>query len=142
MPRIRIDLPEAFGFATEVPVCIGHINYTQHLDNAQLLALVSEARLRYLTSLGYASELDIEGVGLVIADVAAQYRSEGKHGETLVIEMKAEDFNRYGCDFAWRVSDKASGREVARGKHGIVCFDYGVRKAVPMPAAFRAKAAA
>lgn len=141
MPRIKIDLPEAFSFATEVPICIGHINYGNHLDNAQLISLVSEARVRYFKSLGY-TELDVEGVGIVIADVAAQYRSEGRHGETMVVAMAAEHFNQHGCDLVWRMSDKASGREVARGKHGIVFFDYTMRKPAPVPPAFQAKAIA
>jgi len=141
MPRIRIDLPESFAFFTEVPICIGHINYGNHLDNAQLIALVSEARVRFFKSLGY-TELDVEGVGIVVADVAAQYRSEGRHGETMVVAMAAEHFNRHGCDLVWRMSDKASGREVARGKHGIVFFDYTVRKPAPVPPGFLAKARA
>ena len=138
MPRIRIELPESFAFATEVPICIGHINYGNHLDNAQLFSLVSEARVRFFKSLGYA-ELDVEGVGIVVADVAAEYRSEGRHGETMVVEMAAEHFNKYGCDLAWRMSDKAGGREVARGKHGIVSYDYAARKTAPVPPAFVAK---
>jgi 4-hydroxybenzoyl-CoA thioesterase len=141
MPRIRIDLPESFAFFTEVPICIGHINYGNHLDNAQLIALVSEARVRFFKSLGY-TELDVEGVGIVVADVAAQYRSEGRHGETMVVAMAAEHFDKHGCDLVWRMSDKASGREVARGKHGIVFFDYTVRKPVPVPPGFLAKARA
>ena len=139
MPRVTIDLPERFAFATELAICIGHINYGNHLDNAQLIALVSEARVRFLSSLGY-SELDIEGLGIVVADVAAQYRSEGRHGETLVIEMAATEFSRAGCDFVWRVRERDSGREVARGKHGIVFFDYALRRPAAVPPAFRARA--
>lgn len=138
MPRIKIDLPEHFTFATEIPIYIGHINYGHHLDNAALISLVSEARVRFFKALGY-SELDVEGVGIVVADVAAQYRSEAFHGETLIIEMGANDFNKYGCDLVWRLSDKASGREVARGKHGIMFFDYTARKPTSAPAAFVAK---
>ena len=141
MPRITIDLPDRFAFSTEIPILVGHINYGNHLDNAQLIALVSEARVRYFRSLGYA-ELDVEGVGIVVADVAAQYRSEGRYGETMVIEMAAEHFGKHGCDLVWRLTDRASGREVARGKHGIVFFDYAARKPVPVPAGFRARTAA
>ena len=138
MPRIKIELPEHFIFSTEIPIYIGHINYGHHLDNAALIALVAEARVRFFKSLGY-SELDVEGVGIVVADVAAQYKSEAFHGETLVVEMAADDFNKFGCDLVWRVSDQASGREVARGKHGIVFFDYAARKPVGVPPAFAAR---
>jgi acyl-CoA thioester hydrolase len=139
MPRIKIELPESFLFSTELPIYIGHINYGNHLDNAQLIALVGEARVRFFKSLGY-SELDVEGVGIIVADVAAQYRAEAFHGETMVVEMAADDFSKYGCDLVWRISDKDSGREVARGKHGVVFFDYAARKAALVPPAFAAKA--
>lgn len=138
MPRIKIELPEKFIFSTEIPIYIGHINYGHHLDNALMLSLVSEARVRFFKSLGY-TELDVEGVGIVVADVAAQYRSEAFHGETMRVEMAADDFNKYGCDLVWRMADLATGREVARGKHGILFFDYSARKATSAPAAFIAK---
>ena len=141
MPRIKIDLPERFSFSTEIPIYINHINYGNHLDNAALISLVSEARVRFFKALGY-TELDVEGVGIVVADVAAQYKSEAFHGEVLVFEMAADDFNKYGCDLVWRISDKASGREVARGKTGVMFFDYAARKAALVPPAFVAKTSA
>src|SRR5574343_1361251 len=141
MARIKIELPETFIFSTEIPIYINHINYGNHLDNAALLMLVSEARVRFFKSLGY-SEMDVEGVGVIVADCAVQKRAEAFYGETLVAEFAADDFNKYGCDFVWRLSDKASGREVARGKHGIVFFDYAARKPAGVPPGFLAKVGA
>jgi 4-hydroxybenzoyl-CoA thioesterase len=40
------------------------------------------------------------------------------------------------------MSEQASGREVARGKHGIVFFDYAARKPAAVPPAFLAKVGA
>ena len=105
MARVEIKLPEHFVFTTELPIYIGHINYGQHLDNGALISLVSEARVRFFKSLGY-TELNVEGRGIIIADVAAQYRSGAFHGETLCVEMTPDDFNKYGCDLIWRLSDK------------------------------------
>jgi len=141
LARIQISLPERFSFSTEIPIYISYINYGNHLDNAALIALVSEARVRFFKALGY-SELDVEGVGIVVADVAAQYRSEAFHGEVMVFDMAADDFNKYGCDLVWRIADKASGREVARGKTGIIFFDYAARRATAVPPAFIAKVSA
>ena len=138
MPRIKIDLPERFSFTTEIPIYINHINYGNHLDNSALLSLVSEARVRFFKAFGY-TELNVEGCGIIVADVAVQYKSEAFHGEVLVFVMAANDFNKYGCDLVWRISDQASGREVARGKTGIMFFDYIARKAALVPPAFVAK---
>lgn len=136
MARVIIELPEHFLFTTDIPIYIGHINYGHHLDNAALIGLLSEARVRFFKSLGY-TELDVEGVGIVVADAAMQYKSEAFHGETLVFQITPADFNKYGCDLMWRATDKASGREVARGKTGILFFDYAARRPAPVPEGFR-----
>lgn len=138
MPRVIIDLPEHFIFSTDIQIYINHINYGHHLDNSALLALVSEARVRFFKALGY-TELDVEGVGIVVADAAVQYRSEAFHGEVLHFEMAASDFNKYGCDLVYRITEKASGREVARGKAGIVFFDYSKKEKALVPPAFIAR---
>ncbi len=136
MARVIIELPEHFLFTTDIPIYISHINYGHHLDNAALIGLLSEARVRFFKFLGY-TELDVEGVGIIVADAAMQYKSEAFHGETLVFQITPADFNKYGCDLMWRASDKASGREVARGKTGILFFDYTARRPAPVPEGFR-----
>lgn len=138
MPRVQIELPEHFPFSTDIPLYIGHINYGGHLDNALLLTIVSEARLRFFKSMGYG-ELDVEGVGIVVADAAIQYLSEAFHGETMVVRMTASRFGSKACNLYWMMTDRATGREVARGKTGIVFFDYQARKAAPVPQGFRAR---
>lgn len=139
MARIQIDLPEHFAFSTEIPLYVGHLNYGGHLDNALLLSLVSEARLRFFKSMGH-TELDVEGLGIIVADAALQYKSEAFHGEVMVVQMTAGDFSSKGCDLLWRMTDKETRREVARGKTGIVFFDYASRKVAPVPGNFRAQA--
>jgi 4-hydroxybenzoyl-CoA thioesterase len=141
MARVSIELPERFQFTTETPIYVNHINYAGHLDNAALLSLVSEARARFFGSLGF-SEADVAGVGIVVADAAVQYCSEAFHGDTLVFEIATADFNKYGCDVVFRASSRADGREIARGKTGIVFFDYATRRPAPLPDEFRARAGA
>ena len=122
-------------FSTEIPVLIGHINYGRHLDNAALIGMVSEARMRFLKSLGF-SEGNIDGAGIIVADAAVQYRSEAFHGEVLIFEITVGDRTRVGCDLLYRVTEQQTGREVARGKTGIVFFDYETRTTVGIPKGF------
>lgn len=138
MARIHIDLPERFDFSTDITLYLSHINYGNHLDNAMLLTVVSEARLRFLKSMGY-TELDVEGVGIIVADAALQYRAEAHHGEVMRVAMAARDFNKYGCDLMWQMTEAGSGREVARGKTGILFFDYARSKVTAVPPGFAAR---
>jgi acyl-CoA thioester hydrolase len=135
MARIKIELPGTLAFSTEIPVLLCHINNFNHLDNAQLLGLVSEARTRFMNALGY-EESNVDGAGVIVADAALQYRSEAFHGEIMVVAMGACEFHDHGCDLVWQMSDKASGREVARGKTGIVFYDYAARRKTPVPVGF------
>jgi len=141
MPRIRFELPADYLFSTEVQVYISHVNQGGHLDHAQLLTLVSEGRVRFFTWLGYG-EAEREGARIVVADLVAQYKSEAFHGETLVVAMQPADFNRYGFDLVFRLSEKASGREVARGKTGIVFVDPRSPAPTLIPPAFVQRLAA
>jgi acyl-CoA thioesterase FadM len=136
MARIKLDLPERFPFATELRVRVTDANYAGHVGNDALLGLLHEARVRFLARHGLR-ELDICGVGIVIADSVILYKSEAFPGERLDIAVTVTDFNPHGCDFVYRVTEKSSGREVARAKTGIVFFDYARRVIQPVPSAFR-----
>ncbi|MDD2545067.1 MAG: thioesterase family protein [Burkholderiaceae bacterium] len=138
MARLIFDLPSQFSFTTELQVYISHVNVGGHLDNAQLLSLVSEARLRFFQSLGYA-EADVSGLSTVVGDIVAQYKSEAFHGETLRVDMVPADLNPYGFDLVFRMSEKHQGREIARGKVGMVFIDKQSRKVAPLPLAIRAR---
>ncbi|MBS1229761.1 MAG: thioesterase [Proteobacteria bacterium] len=137
MARIQIEIPEQFPFSTDVPLYLSHMNYGGHLDNALLLTVVSETRMRFFQFFGH-TEMNVDGVGIIVADAAVQYRSQAFHGEVMEVRMAAVEFSTYGCDLIWCMNEKTSGREVARGKTGIVFFDYAARKVMPTPEKFRA----
>lgn len=135
MPRLQFAPPERDRFSTDIAIYISHVNQGGHLDNAQLLTLVSEARVRFFRSLGY-TEADVAGHPIVVGDIGAQYLSEGFHGETLRVRLCPQDPNRYGFDLAFRMDERDTGRAVARGKIGIVFVDRTTRRVAPMPPAF------
>lgn len=134
MSRIIFDLPNSFKFATEMQIYISHVNQGGHLDNAQLLTLVSEARVRFFNKFGF-TEANVGDLSIVVGDIVAQYKSEGYHGETMCVEMVPMDFNKYGFDLVFRMTEKSQSREVARGKIGIVFINKSDRRVAPMPEA-------
>lgn len=136
MARVKLALPDQFVFTTEIAVHISYINYGGHLGNDAVLSLLHEARVRFFHSLGY-SELDIEGRGIVIADAIVVYLSEAFHEDLLVVSIAVTNFHAAGCDIYYQIVNKATGKEVARAKTGIVFFDYQARRPVRVPEAFR-----
>lgn len=138
MPRIQFQLPEQFVFSTDIQIYISHVNQGGHLDNAQLLTLVSEARVRFFKSLGY-TEGNVAGHPIVVGDLVAQYKSEGFHGETMRVSMVPQDYNPYGFDLVYCMECLDTAREVARGKIGIVFIDRATRKVAAVPQPFLSK---
>ncbi len=132
MARVQLDLPEHLPFKTEIQVRITDLNYGRHMGNDALLSMIHEARVLFLQQLGF-TELDVGGVGLIMTDSVIVYRSEAFQGDVLRFRVGAADFNQYGCDFVFQVLNQQSGREVARAKTGVVCFDYAERAVKPMP---------
>jgi acyl-CoA thioesterase FadM len=140
MARVEIALPATFLFETEIPIRVSDVNYGGHLGNDAVLAIAQEARVRFLGAHGWG-ELDVEGVGMLMADAAVVYRAEGRHGMTLRVRLAAADVRSRGLDLLYLMTDAATGEEIARVKTGIVFFDYRARKIVTMPPRFRAAVA-
>lgn len=139
MARIKIDLPDSFSFACEIKVRITDLNYGNHVGNDAILGYLHESRVQYLNHLGYENEVDIEGVGLIQADAAIVYKSEAFYGDTLLVEIAANDFTKYGFDLVYKLTHTITKKEVARGKTGLVCFDYKIRKIALLPSKLHEK---
>jgi acyl-CoA thioester hydrolase len=137
MSRVELELPERFDFRTELPVRIGDVNYGGHVGHDALLALTHEARVQLFASRGF-TELDISGIGIAIADVAAVYGAEAKYGMVLVVEVAVTGLRTRSCELYYRLTRKDTGREIARAKTGIVFLDYRTGKVAHMPEVFRA----
>jgi len=135
MARVKLETPDKFIFSTRIKVRIDDINYGGHLSNDKVLSIVHEARLRFLNSLGF-SELDLAGVSIIMADVAAIYKSEGFQGDELEIEIAVKDFTTMGFDIFYKILNLTTGKDLALVKTGIVCFDYKARKVQTVPKEF------
>ncbi len=135
MQRIKIDLPDKFIFSTEISVRVYDVNFAGHLSNDSILSMVHEARIQFLKNWGF-SEVDTAGAGIIMFDAALQYKSQAYHGDILIFDVTVDNFIKNGCDFLFRITNKASGKEVARAKTGIAFFDYKQNKIVSVPQKF------
>ncbi len=136
MPRLKIALPDAFDFSTELEVRITDVNYGNHLANDAVLSLIHEARVRWLRYHGL-SEGNVDGTLLIMVDAAVVYKAEGFAGDNLRIEVAAMEPGRVGCDVVYRITRLADARVIAEAKTGVVFLDPKTRKLVSLPAAVR-----
>lgn len=134
MARLQLDLPEHFIYATNLTVRVNDLNYGAHVGNDSMLVLMQQARIEFYRANGFKDELSFEGsVGQVIADALVIYKAEAFLGDVLTIQLAVADKSKYGFDMLYLVTNQETGKEVARAKTGIVCFDYEKRKIAVIP---------
>jgi len=136
MARLVLDLPERFVFKCRQVVRVTDLNYANHLGNDAMISLLHEARCQFLAEHGF-SESDIDGLGLMVTDLATIYKAECFSGDELTFEVGVSDFNKYGCDVIYRVTKDQGNMLVAQAKNGVVFFDYHARKLALVPDVFR-----
>jgi acyl-CoA thioester hydrolase len=135
MARVKLSPFSSYSFECEIPLRITDMNYGNHLGNDTLLSVLHEARVRYFKSLGQ-SEMNFFGSGLIMADIALQYKSEAFSHETLKISIRPFDPGITGFDLFYEVNTTEDNRLVALGKTHMVCFNYAEKRMETLPEQF------
>lgn len=134
MNRIKIALPPTFHFSTTLKIRVTDLNYGGHVGNDSFLSLIQEARQQFLRSHDY-EELSIAGFGLIMADVAIEFKRELSYGDIVKISVAAADFDKLGFDLFYLL-ELVNGEEsilAGKAKTGMLFFDYTQKKKVPVP---------
>lgn len=134
MPRTKLTLPEHFPFTTAIPVRVTDLNYGGHVGNDSILSIIHEARAQFLRHHGY-QEFNMAGVGLIMAEVTIEFRSELFYGDTLSASVAAGEFSRVGFDLYYKL-EKLTGEKwvvVSAARTGMVCYNYEAKKIASVP---------
>src|SRR5947207_13962269 len=135
MSRVKIELPEEFSFETIIPIRITDLNYGNHVGNDTILSILHEARVQYLQHFGYG-ELNFAGAGLIMSDVAIEFKSEIFYGEKIIASVKVGAFSKFSFEFFYKLEKENNNNKrvlVAIAKTGMVCYDYSAKKIAAVP---------
>lgn len=128
-------MPEKVLGVFDIPVRISDINYGNHLGNDALVSILHEARVQWLRSLNF-TELNIDGVGLIMSELAVQFKSEIFYGDTISITILADKPSPVGFDLYYSLRNREN-ILVALAKTGMICFDYEKKKVAAIPGYFK-----
>jgi acyl-CoA thioester hydrolase len=134
MPKNRLLMPDRFTFTVGIPVRITDLNYAGHVGNDSILSLIHEIRVQFLRHHGY-SELDVAGAGLIMTDVAIEFKSEIFYGDTIWASVAAAEFSRVGFELYYKLEKKVEEKtqSVAFARTAMICYDYSAKKIVSVP---------
>lgn len=134
MARIKIGIPEKVIGIFVIPVRIGDINYGNHVGNDAFVSIIHESRMQWLKQYDY-TELKVEGTGLIMSDLAIEFKSESFYGDAVEVRLGAGDISRVGFDLYYQLFARRNNGHVllANAKTGMVCYDYDAKKVAAIP---------
>ncbi len=122
-----------------VPVRIADINYGNHVGNDAFVSIIHEARMQWLKQYGY-TELNMEGIGLIMSDLAIEFKNESFYGDLIEVKLSAGEISRVGFELYYRLFAKRNDEHIllANAKTGMVCYDYDAKKITAVPEKIKA----
>lgn len=122
MARVKLIFPKKISTEIKIPVRITDINYGNHMGNDSLVSVLHEARMQWL-NLGGFSELNIHGSGLIMVDLAIEYKAESFYGDVLTIAITVDEISRAGFDLYYQLTNQQS-KLIAKAKTGMLSYNY------------------
>lgn len=134
MARIKLSVPQNNLATVNIPVRIADINYGNHLGNDSCISIIHEARVQWLTKHNY-TELNIEDTGLILADLAVEFKSEGFYGDIIEVKIGAGEISKVSFELYYTLTVKRNDQAVllAVAKTGMGCYNYAYKKVVAVP---------
>lgn len=135
MARVILTACERYEFAHRLTVRATDINYAGHLGNEALLGLIHEARSHLMEQLGFNTVLSgSERIGLIIADLAVNFRAEAYAHQELVIDSQVGEIGEKSFRLFHRV--RRDEQIIALVETGLVAYDYQSGQVVALPGEF------
>jgi len=138
MARIKLSVPDTFIFSVDIPVRSTDINRGGHVGWNSMFGILDDARARFWKHIDFA-ETDNPGFSNIMADAAINYKRQTFFGQTLRVEIAAQDLTEKSFDLVYRITDVETGAEVARAKTGMAFFNYEKQKIISIPEHLRTK---
>ncbi|MFT3947337.1 MAG: thioesterase family protein [Agriterribacter sp.] len=134
MARVKLEVSSTFSFQTTIPIRITDVNYGGHVGNDSILSILHEVRIQFLKKFG-CDEKNFFGVGLIMNDVAIEFKKELFYGDTIYAYLTIPNFEKISFDIFYKlevvVNEKSTIAVLA--KTGMVCFNYDTKRIAAVP---------
>ena len=135
MARIKIELPVNKLAELIIPIRISDINYGNHVGNDAFVSIIHEARLQWLKQYDF-TELNFAGAGLIMSDIAVEFKHESFYGDSIKAEIFSGEVSRVSFELYYRLTTTRNGQYIllALAKTGMLTYNYENKKPVSIPA--------
>ena len=130
-------------FSCPIEVRYGDLDPQGHVNNANFLTYLEQARVNYLIRLGLFKEGQaFFDVGIILAEAQITFLSPILFGMKVVVEVRVTRLGNKSMDMAYRIVESVTGTQLAQASTTLVTFDYHVNKTILIPVGWREKISA
>ena len=134
MARVKIDVPANHIATVTIPVRITDINYGNHVGNDAFVGIIHEARVQWLQQ-HHCTELNIDGIGVIMSDLAVEFKSESFYGDIIEVQLGCGETGRVNFELFYTLSAIRKNEKIilAHAKTSMVCYNYTAKKVAAIP---------
>jgi len=135
MPRVKLNELPSYEYHHVLTVRATDINYAGHLGNEALLELIHEARAQFMQRLSFDTIVsDDQPIGLIIADMAVNFKAEAFAKDKLTIDCQIGDLGERSLRFFHRI--RRGNEVIALVESGAMAYDYQANQVILLPKEF------
>lgn len=122
-------------FVTEIQMRFRDIDGMGHVNNAVYLSYCELARTQFYLKHNFKRSL--HEIDFILAHVDIDYLSAAEWGDQIQVAVWPSKIGGSSFTLAYEITDKRTGRVIARSTSVLVSYDYEKKQAKPIPEDFR-----
>lgn len=128
---------EGFRYCHPIDVRYGDLDPQGHVNNANYLTYLEQARVSYIRELGLWDGRSFLEIGFILADVHIQYRAPILFGHQVQVGVRISRLGNKSLTMNYRIEDSQTGEDFANATTIQVAYDYRQRCSIPLPDQWR-----
>lgn len=136
--EVKHPLLAAFPVVVETDVGWSDMDSFDHVSNLVYFRYFQDARIEYLSRLGWMESKRLTGLGPIVKSTAATYRKPVKYPDRVSIGVRAAEVAVDRVTFEHRIVSRVWDAVACEGTAVIVSYDYRNECKCPLPDAVRA----
>jgi acyl-CoA thioester hydrolase len=136
---VEITHPLLAGFPVVIEFDVGwsDMDSYDHVSNLVYFRYFQDARITYLSRVGWMESKRLTGLGPIVKSTAATYRKPVKYPDRVLVGVRAAEVAVDRVTFEHRVVSRAWDAVACEGTAVIVSYDYRNEGKCPLPDAVR-----
>ncbi len=126
-----------FNLYHPIEVRYGDLDPQGHVNNANYLTYMEQARVVYIRGLGLWDGSSFMDVGIILAEARVTFKSPILLGQDLRVGVRVSRLGNKSLTMEYTLEDSRSGETLATGETVLVTYDYRASQTIPIPEKWR-----